>query len=149
MLSEHVASVLEHKKQVAAYLQVVIGELMRRAIEHDNSKLSLEEVELFEEVTARLKKPEYGSEEYKAALQELGPALQHHYECNDHHPEHHAQGIDAMNLIQLIELACDWLASAQNGDIEKSLEINRARFAIQEQLFVVLKNTIDTLSELE
>ena len=30
----------------------------------------------------------YGSDEYKACLTEMKPALDHHYAANRHHPEH-------------------------------------------------------------
>jgi hypothetical protein len=149
MLSENVTSVLEHKRQVAAYLQIVIASLIQRAIIHDDSKFSPEELESFERVTPRLKTIPYGSEEYRASLKEIQPAIQHHYQINDHHPEHFEAGISSMNLIELLEMICDWMAATQrspNGDIHRSLDINRSRFGIDSQLFHVLKNTVNTLA---
>lgn len=155
MLSEHVTGVLDHKKQVAFLLHAVTAELLKRAIEHDDSKFSPEELEAFEEATPRLKTLTYGSDEYKAELRKMKYALQHHYQQNRHHPEYfefesdHINGIDHMNLIDLIEMVCDWIAAAKrvkDGDIYKSLPINKERFHIDDQLFAILRNTIDYLT---
>lgn len=149
MTSEHVTEILNHKKIVAVSLNVIISELLRRAVEHDNSKFSPEEFDAFEEATPRLKDLVYGSDEYKQALKEIESALRHHYQVNRHHPEHFENGINDMNLIDLIEMVCDWIAASQrvkDGDIYKSLDINKDRFGISEQLFLIIKNTIDLLT---
>jgi len=39
-------------------------------------------------MTPKLAGSTYGSEEYKAFLGQMKPALDHHYAVNDHHPEH-------------------------------------------------------------
>lgn len=148
MTSEHLTGVLEHKKLVAHYMQIVSTELFKRAIEHDYSKFTPEEFDDFERMTPILKTLTYGSDEYKAALKELGPALQHHYQVNSHHPEYYANGVNGMSLIDLIEMVCDWMAAVQrvkNGDIYKSLETNKERFAIDAQLTGIIKNTIDEI----
>lgn len=152
MLSEHVTGVLEHKKQVAFLLHAVSTELNQRAIVHDDSKFSLEELEAFEEVTPRLKRTEYASDAYKQATSELGTALEHHYQVNRHHPQHFSEGINGMNLIDLVEMVCDWIAATRrvkNGDVYKSLPINQERFHMSDQLLSIIKNTIDTLLECE
>jgi hypothetical protein len=154
MLSEHVAGVLDHKKQVALLLHAISTELNQRAIEHDDSKFSPEELESFEEATPRLKTLTYGSEEYRAELRKIKPAIQHHYQQNRHHPEYFEfeadglHGIDGMNLIDLIEMVCDWIAATKrvkDGDIYKSLSINQERFHISDQLNGIIKNTVDSL----
>jgi hypothetical protein len=53
--------------------------------------------------------------------------------------------ISQMTLIDLIEMLCDWKASTlrhKDGDIFKSLEINKKRFNISDQLYNILKNTM-------
>ncbi len=78
----------------------------------------------------------------------MGPALKHHYENNEHHPEFHKDGINGMTLIDLIEMLCDWKASSErheNGDIFKSLKINTERFQISPQLLSILENTAKEL----
>lgn len=149
MLSEHIEGVLAHKKLVATYLQTIANELNRRALVHDDSKFTPEELDDFERMTPILKTLTYGTDEYKAALKELGLALQHHYTTNDHHPEFFSGGVSDMNLIQLIEMVCDWMAAVQRmkdgGDIDKSLEVNQQRFGIDDQLTGILRNTVDKL----
>ena len=150
MPSEHLIGVTEHKKQVGTYINAVCTDLIQRAIEHDNSKFSTEEYDSFEQATPRLKTLTYGSEEYKQALREIKPAIQHHYEVNDHHPEFFKDGISQMNLIQIIEMVCDWMAATKrvkDGDILKGLEINKERFNIDDQIFAIIKNTVVYLSE--
>lgn len=88
---------------------------------------------------------EYGSEQYKDALEKMGEALQHHYEHNRHHPEHFIDGVDGMTLIDLIEMACDWYASSlrmKDGDFLKALEVQKKRFNLDTQLVTILANTI-------
>lgn len=147
-MSDHLQGVIDHKQLVAAFLCAVSTDLFQRAAVHDNSKFSPEEFDAFERMTPLLKTLTYGTDAYKEALKELGPALQHHYAANDHHPEHFEGGISQMNLIELTEMVCDWMAAIKrvnNGDIEKSLETNRVRFGIEPQLYGVIKNTVTYL----
>ena len=94
----------------------------------------------------KLKTLEYGSEEYKQSLIELKVAPEHHYSKNPHHPEYYKNGIDGMNLIDICEMLCDWIAAVErdkNGNIKRSMEENKKRFNISDQL----ENTIDILSD--
>ena len=53
-----------------------------------------------------------------------------------------------MNLIDVLEMICDWKASSEhheNGDIYKSIEINQKRFGYSDDLKSILKNTVDFL----
>jgi len=43
----------------------------------------------------------------------MKPALEHHYALYRHHPEHFQNGIDDMNLIDLVEMFADWKASSE------------------------------------
>jgi hypothetical protein len=131
------------------WLRYAIFDLFQRAAVHDNSKFGPEEFDLFDQAFPVLAKHAYGSDGYKAGLTLLGPALKHHYEVNDHHPEFFSNGITDMHCVQLMEMCCDWLAASERSqrDIMEGLEINRKRFNIDDQLFPVLKNTIVTLKE--
>ena len=134
----------EHIFQVAERLQVVCAELRGRGERHDASKLGAEEKPYFDAVGMRLQGLVYGSDEYRSALQTLDPALKHHYATNSHHPEHYANGVAGMDLIDLIEMYCDWAAAAlrtKDGDLAKSIDINIERFGIEGPLGEVLKNT--------
>jgi len=139
------AATLEHIVQVNKRLHTIIELLMERGLKHDDSKLKDPEVEIFTIYTPKLKSATYGSEEYMAFLKEMHDALDHHYKENNHHPEHYEHGIDDMDLVDLIEMVCDWKAAStrqKNQELDKCLEINKNRFKIGDQLFGILKNTI-------
>lgn len=82
---------LKHIDQVQQYLGAAVRQLTDRAIQHDLSKLSPPEVSIFDEFTPKLKDSTYNSVEYRQFLQDMRPALEHHYTHNSHHPEHHDQ----------------------------------------------------------
>ena len=133
-----------HILLVRAHLYIVQGKLEERGFAHDQSKLQSPEKEGFDEVTGVLKGLTYGSEEYKAQLVKLKPILDHHYAKNSHHPEHYPNGIDGMSLLDVIEMFCDWKAATQrhaDGNLKKSIEINKSRFKMTEQMAQVFENT--------
>lgn len=135
---------LLHIKRVNELLLCFAKELMDRAIRHDSSKLEEPEKYLFDKMTPKLKGLTYGSEEYKKSLDELKPALDHHYANNSHHPEYYKSGINDFTLIDLIEMFLDWKAASERhegGDIFRSIEINKKRFEISDQLVHILNNT--------
>ena len=80
-------------------------------------------------------------------MAELGPALAHHYAANRHHPEHFANGVDGMNLFDVIEMLMDWKAATERmkdgGNIRRSLTINTGRFHLSPQTAAILRNTIE------
>jgi len=75
-------------------------------------------------------------------------ALDHHYENNRHHPDHFKNGIQDMNLVDLIEMICDWKAATlrhNNGNIFKSIEISQERFKFSDEIKQILLNTAELL----
>mgnify|MGYP001576204131 CR=1 FL=1 len=75
---------------------------------------------------------------------DLAPTLAHHYAYNRHHPEHFKHGIKDMNLIDILEMLCDWKSSSMrhnDGNILKSIEINQSRFDFSDELRTLLENT--------
>jgi len=138
----------EHIANVTRFIHIIVVELLKRAEKHDASKLLSPEVETFVECTPKLRNLEYGSDEYKRTLEEMAPALEHHYAKNRHHPEHFPDGMSGMNLIDLVELFCDWKAASarhSTGNLKKSVEINADRFKMSPQLKSIFENTIDLL----
>lgn len=135
---------IPHILRVSQLLEDFRDDFFDRATEHDKTKLLPPEKDLFDEFTPKLKALTYGSDEYKVCLEALAPALAHHYANNSHHPEHYPNGIAGMDLLDVVEMLCDWKAASErhaDGDIFKSLEINRVRFSIEPQLFEILMNT--------
>jgi hypothetical protein len=140
----------KHINAVRNQINNVIALLDDKAATHDFSKLTTPEVDTFAEYTPKLATSTYGSDEYKGFLEAMKPALAHHYEENRHHPEHFQDGVNGMNLVDLIEMLCDWKAATlrhNNGDIFKSIEINRKRFGISGQLAQILRNSIEILDD--
>ena len=81
----------------------------------------------------------------------MQPALNHHYAANAHHPEHWPNGIEDMSLLDIVEMICDWKASAErtkDGNLLKSIEINANRFKIDNQLKQILINTVKLMEEI-
>lgn len=135
---------LKHIKKVQGNVGKVLDDLMNRASVHDASKLLSPEKEVFDEMTPLLEGVVFGSQEYTEMTRKMKPALQHHYEHNSHHPQHYPNGINGMCLLDLIEMLCDWKASGErgkDGNIFKSIEIQKKRFKIDEQLAGILTNT--------
>lgn len=143
------ADTLHHSRRVGELVLQAVKDLLDRVVQHDLSKLEPPELAAFNEHTPKLANNTYGSEEYKQALREMRPALEHHYGANRHHPEHFgADGIAGMTLIDLLEMLADWKAATErhtDGSLPKSLEINRGRFDINPQLATILDNTARTL----
>jgi hypothetical protein len=136
---------LQHINRVREFIRLIMNGLEERAVQHDQSKLQPPEKEIFDEVTPRLKGLTYGSEEYKHQLRYMGAALTHHYEHNRHHPEHFSDGIAAMNLIDIIEMVCDWCAAVErhdDGNIWESITLNAERFGYDGNMIAILENTV-------
>lgn len=141
---ESLHQTLEHIRRVQELLNEVATRLVERARVHDLTKLCEPEASAFAECTERLRGMTYGSEEYKQCLADMKPALDHHYAHNTHHPEHHADGIPGMSLLDLIEMFCDWQAATErhaDGDLRRSIEINQKRFGYGDELASIFRVT--------
>lgn len=139
---------LAHIQRVADLLAQVELDLTVRGENHDASKLVDPELETFNEYTPKLKNSTYGTDEYKGFLKGMGAGLAHHYEHNRHHPEHFPNGINDMTLMDLVEMLADWKAATErhdDGDMARSLRLQKDRFGISDQLAQVLHNTVEYL----
>lgn len=145
-MEDSIEATMKHKNWVKRLMGDLIDDMMIRSIHHDDSKMEDPEKSLFDEYSPKLSGCTYGSEEYKEFLKGLKPALDHHYAVNSHHPEHYPNGIDDMDLVDLVELTCDWIASSkrhEDGNIYKSIEINKDRFKMSDQLCRIMENTVN------
>jgi hypothetical protein len=139
---------MKHIEKVREYIKIVCNYLHERGVNHDASKLVKPEVTYYAKYTPVLSELTYGSEEYAQCLEEMKPALDCHYAKNDHHIEFHNSGILDMDLLSILEMVVDWIASAErqdNGNVFKGLEISIERFKIDDQLANILRNTIKKL----
>ena len=149
-----------HIDRVRDFMELAARDIDRRADDHDASKLEEPELSAFDEATPKLAQLEYGSDEYRQSLRDLGPALQHHFENNDHHPEHFENGVQGMSLMALIDMLCDWRAASERvkqrtDDPAKvktfaaGLAYNQERFGYSDELAGILLNTARELGMLE
>jgi hypothetical protein len=127
-------------------MKIAILELVNRSDKHDESKLQEPEKAMFDKFTPLLKETVFGSDEYKAALVDMGEALKHHYAANSHHPEHFENGVNGMTLVDLVEMVCDWNAAAfMKGEVP-NLDYLANRFDLTDQLKAIITNTLEMLN---
>src|SRR5262245_31009519 len=77
-----------HIAKVQIRLAEFRGKLEERSSVHDASKLEEPEKSGYDALTFKLAELTYGSDEYRTALVEGKPTIDHHYAHNSHHPEH-------------------------------------------------------------
>ena len=136
---------LKHRRVVRDNINTIIVELVSRSLEHDESKLHEPELSCFNIYTPKLKGTTYGSDEYRQNMSEMREAIDHHDAHNRHHPEHFHDGIKGMNLIDLTEMFCDWVAATKrhdDGDIRRSIKHNQERFGYSDDVKAILLNTV-------
>lgn len=149
-IAECQVETMKHIEKVRKYIRFFTDKLTNRGVCHDMAKLEPPEVELFAEYTPKLATTEYNSEEYKQCLAGLKPALDHHYATYRHHPEHFSNGVNDMNLVDIVEMLADWKAASErqhNGNLLTSIEQNAIRFKMSDQLKQILLNTAKLLDE--
>jgi len=135
---------LKHQKRVMQLMNIAVSELLKQIAMHDNSKLYEPEKSIFDKWTPKLRDTTYGDKEYDDMKKEMKIALDHHYANNSHHPEHTDQGISGMNLFDIFELFFDWKAATErhhDGNIYRSISINKERFNMSDDLEQIFINT--------
>lgn len=145
-INESILDTMKHKLMVIQLVEEFCNTLKKSALTHDDSKMEPPELEIYAEYVPQLQQAEYGSKEYKEITNKMDEAIKRHYKVNPHHPQFYMNGIDDMDLADLVEMLADWMAATKrnpNGNIEKSLEICKEKFHISDQLFNILKNTLD------
>ena len=138
------AETLAHVHDVRDNIDVFAAEMLRRGGIHDASKFSAVEKPVFDEVLPLLKDIAYGSAEWQAVADRAAPALEHHYRHNPHHPQHYGnQGVAGMDLFDVVEMMCDWMAAARRNPADGvRIDLNVRQFGIEPQLASILANTL-------
>jgi len=133
-----------HIHRVQELMYRLMNLLMKRCEAHDKSKLSEPEKSGFEAMDNEPYYP-YGSPEYFDKLKRYSDILNHHYKLNPHHPEHYSGFISEMDLLDILEMVCDW-ASRRGGLSDKEMidlvEQQSERFSIPSELSSILLNTM-------
>lgn len=123
----------------------ILPKLLERYHHHDESKLmDAEEKAGYDYYVPLLNEVKYGTEEYRNIREQMNKnCFALHAKHNSHHPEHYPDGINNMDLFDLIEMFTDWLSASMVSDTEfkKGLEFNIERFDISPQLASILRNT--------
>lgn len=144
-------SSVDTKKHIAIIQKVgndlVIPTLQEAFEKHDYSKLhDPKEKAGYDKYVPMLDKVKYGTPEYFDIREQMSKnCFALHAKANPHHPEHYPDGVNGMNLFDLVCMFTDWFSAAQRSDtgFEKGLEINIKRFNIDPQLAKILWNTYE------
>lgn len=141
---------MEHATRVSIILTKVAKNLIYRGKVHDNSKFKTPEREIYEMNHDKLSKAKFGTDEYRKIQDEMSVAIDHHYQSNDHHPEHFENGIVDMNLIQMTEMLADIFAMSlsKGTDVIKFLPTFMREKDIPENYYMILKNTLEYMKGL-
>jgi len=135
---------LLHISEVRENIEKVCGELKMRGAAHDRTKLQELEFDGFVSTREKFKKANYGSPEYQECVDLTKPAVDHHYENNRHHAGFHKDGINDMNLIDIMEMLADWKAAERRSPdktLEDTFEYAFKKYGIDEQLGKIIINT--------
>lgn len=136
--------ILEHIKRVQFKLIRMIKLLVVRCVVHDKSKLQEPEFSLWVKMDEE-PKYRYGTKEYEDKIKRNKKVFELHYKSNRHHPEHFANGIYDMNLIDLLEMCCDWISYKDDIRVTEAIEMvemQSKRFGFSDEIKILLKNTI-------
>ncbi|MEK4529804.1 DUF5662 family protein [Paenibacillus sp. FSL H8-0104] len=149
---DYVRDTHTHIENVQRYMQVFAAQLHARSMVHDKSKLEEPEKSILHQNTVEYKSYKIGSPEYKAHLKKVKVALDHHYAMNSHHPEHYKNGVAGMDLLDIVEMFCDWMVACRehgDGDIVLSILENRKRFGYSDEVTQILVNTAARFAKVE
>lgn len=142
---KELAAIYHHKFLVSKFLTPIIQDLIKRSEDHDNSKFSEEEFLGLVEAMDDIRKYPYGTPEYNEMRQKHSKTYNVHYKKNRHHPEHYINGIEDMDLLDLIEMLVDWKSASMRtengGTIAGSIKIGTEKYNISPQLVKILENT--------
>ena len=138
------ADSLAHIHHVRDNIDVFVAEMLRRGRVHDASKFSDAEKPRLDEVLPLLQGVAYGSSAWEELINRAAPALEHHFDHNTHHPEHYGNaGIAGMDLFDVVEMVCDWMAAARRHPADGvRLDLNVEKFGIEPQLGAIIANTL-------
>jgi hypothetical protein len=123
-----------------------ITNLMDRSVTHDESKLGPNELEDYAKAIDDFNSNPFGSEGYDRIRQNIQKSVTHHYANNRHHPEHFEDGVNGMDLVDVLEMVADWKAASENAvggsfDMMKSIVTLSEKYGITPQLTQIIINT--------
>lgn len=136
--------IANHIERVRNLLRIVQLGLSGRGQRHDQSKMVDPELGGYQKLIPLIRQTTYGSEEYERLIKEFAWLSKHHHAHNSHHPEFYENGVSGMTLLDIVEMFCDWKAATERsayGNFEESIQMNRERFKLSDQLVSIFENT--------
>ena len=133
-----------HISRVRKHINTFVQLLLKRAINHDKSKLEEPELSWWKEMDKEPRYP-YSSEEYKQKIKRWDKVFKHHYKYNRHHPEHYEYGVSEMTLVDIVEMMCDWLGYKDTTTISEALKVcdeQMRRYNIPDGIRQIIFNTL-------
>lgn len=148
MRHDSTADTLAHIARVRDLLERPCNDLAIRAAHHDESKLVEPEKSGYDALGELIQGKTYGTPGYSAVMQDprVKPAIDHHVTTNRHHPQYHADGVNDMTLLDLLEMLADWKAASERSTgvaLSESLALTCQRWDISPQLEAILRNTCE------
>lgn len=146
------ATITRHRDMVRLNMQRLSQEIERRALTHDMTKLSPDELGGFVRINRAAREHPYGSDEYTASMErEKGEdgCITLHYARNSHHPEHHAKPLD-MGFLDIIEMVLDWKAASDTYGkmtLRGSLPHHRERFLFTSEQWWLIESVVDWIED--
>lgn len=136
-----------HQRRVGTLMNHLATHLTRRAVNHDASKWQDAELIPLLSIADRYNRTEYGSEEYNSLREQIAPAIAHHEKANRHHLGHFNGDISRMNMLDIQEMLCDWMASSEKngGDVYNALAEAKAKYNWSDDLYRIMVNTLDVI----
>ena len=131
-------------------LSTVARELISRGRHHDNSTLGSPELEIYHRHFNEYRMYKFGDPRRDEVMNHMAEAIGHHFQYNDHHPEHFDNGINDMNLIQLMQFTAaimSW-SEQEQVDIFELLPIIRDKCGMSDQVYQLIQNTITEIKRL-
>lgn len=112
----HIELVGKNLMKFDSYQGLCLSDLKQRAMEHDLSKFSDEEIEGYTWLTwnYHCKANNIPFELNSKMSEVIGLSLKTHAHRNLHHPEAHAD-VNNMGLLDIVEMIADWTAVAQEN----------------------------------
>lgn len=164
--------IMKHIKDVNGYMGTIINDLKNRSANHDQSSLGdmeqeisnkyipkmnhlLERISFYKSDIDDIKSPiikkyledeiEHCTNEYNVVVSEMESIVNSHFKDNRHHPRHFKNGINDMNLVDIMEMLSDWLALSNNNEnIIDIINKNKTKFKLGDQLESILINTVNS-----
>lgn len=136
--------IINHKRAVQRWMQKFSLVLLDRGNKHDDSKLQSPELEWWTKMDGE-KRFAYGTKEYHEKMERYKHLFEMHWKNNRHHPEYFEYNLDDMDLIDVIEMLCDWLSYKDKlSYTEASNLVNQQclRYGFSEELRDLILNTL-------